>query len=533
MSLEASRATLSHLPYELLASISTHLPNRDLKSLRLTCKTFCDVVKLRLGRVFLSANPRNIAVLLAVADHETYRRGVREIIWDDALLTDDNDQIYAPSDEFLAVAAAESCPVWFARTRKDNLDELVSRKGEDVDRPDHVARAEQVASGFPLGASWAYFQKLLKEQQEVIASGADETALRYALERFPSLKRITVTPAAHGWLFSPLYETPMIRAFPSGFHYRIPRGWPAAPVADRIRIRAGRDHWRGASMVMRILSQQQHHGVSELVLDNSELNSGFNCHIFDEPCDDYTNLKVLLRKPGFKRIDLSLLVTGMRGQGWHSFRNGNIRRAWEGAADLEHVCLRTNVHYDPDASATQLEMFGGVENDIALLDIFPVDKWQRLEHLGLSGFLVTETTVLSLLAALPPTLRSVELSFLLFLEGGGGDYRSLLDAIHATLGWRERAPGARPRVSIAVPAWPYRAGRAIWVDREANAFLYGDGANPFGSPDGSSGNQVFHGTGVERDAFEPAYERPWRDMITLMKMGYLKKSPIFFGDPTA
>lgn len=42
----------------------------------------------------------------------------------------------------------------------------------------------------------------------------DSNVFRYGLQRFPSLKRITITPAAHGWLYTPLYQTPMIRAFP-------------------------------------------------------------------------------------------------------------------------------------------------------------------------------------------------------------------------------------------------------------------------------------------------------------------------------
>jgi hypothetical protein len=34
----------------------------------------------------------------------------------------------------------------------------------------------------------------------------------------PALKRVTITPSAHGHLFTPLYPTPIIRAFPKGFN---------------------------------------------------------------------------------------------------------------------------------------------------------------------------------------------------------------------------------------------------------------------------------------------------------------------------
>lgn len=42
--------------------------------------------------------------------------------------------------------------------------------------------------------------------------GTNVDALVYGLKRFPALRRMTITPAAHGWIFAPLYETPMIRA---------------------------------------------------------------------------------------------------------------------------------------------------------------------------------------------------------------------------------------------------------------------------------------------------------------------------------
>lgn len=46
------------------------------------------------------------------------------------------------------------------------------------------------------------------------------------LQRFPSLKRITITPTTHRWLFCPLYETPTIRILPYSFNYPIPHSWP-------------------------------------------------------------------------------------------------------------------------------------------------------------------------------------------------------------------------------------------------------------------------------------------------------------------
>lgn len=72
------------LPFELWDAISSHLPNRDIKSMRLVCKQFHNAARLRLHRVFLSANPLNIEVFRAIADHDTFRHRVKEIVWDDA-----------------------------------------------------------------------------------------------------------------------------------------------------------------------------------------------------------------------------------------------------------------------------------------------------------------------------------------------------------------------------------------------------------------------------------------------------------------
>lgn len=77
---------IASLPEELRAIIVSQLSGTDIKNLRLASKATSQVVPLRLERVFVSANLRNIEVFRAVADHETFRWGVKEIIWDDARL---------------------------------------------------------------------------------------------------------------------------------------------------------------------------------------------------------------------------------------------------------------------------------------------------------------------------------------------------------------------------------------------------------------------------------------------------------------
>ena len=105
---------------------------------------------------------------------------------------------------------------------------LQERDSNKIDSPDRTARACQAIAQLPLSTSWNYYQQLVSLQQEVLTRGDEVLALRLGLACFPALQRITITPAVHGFLYSPLYKIPTIRAFPYGFNYLIPRGWPVA-----------------------------------------------------------------------------------------------------------------------------------------------------------------------------------------------------------------------------------------------------------------------------------------------------------------
>lgn len=543
---------LSHLlrlPAALHDPIISHLTNRDIKSLRLTCTFFHDIARLRLHRVFLSAHNRDVQVLRAIADSDAFRSGVTELIWDDARLNnfphlaqahdenvgDNNSETHDNNDS--------EVPKWFTNACDENIDDLNSREGLDAEHPEHTAREEQLNTRLPPAACWAHYQELLRQQDAVISSGADETAFRYALQRFPSLERITITPAAHGWLFSPLYETPTIRALPYGFNYPIPRGWPTAPDGCPLHsmrpwpgddgdaeAETYKEQWRGVRVALRVLAEPQtEHSVTELVLDAHHLNAGLNCRIFEHPATnaEYANLCALLRRTGFARLDLALAVGGQEHLGCSALRGGHLRAALDGAPDLRHFSLRTNVVPDPDARALVHGSGGNADHHVPLGSLLPVESWTNLRHFGLSGFLVTQADVISLLGALPGSLRSVELSFLYFVDTGG-DWRGLLGEMRDTLDWRGREAACRPAVVVGHALIVPRCGRAVWADREAvGSFLYGDGPNPFGDEGELAPNQIVmrNGLGVERDAFDLSYERPYVDNAELMRLGTLKKAP--------
>ncbi|KAI8156250.1 hypothetical protein K4K49_008106 [Colletotrichum sp. SAR 10_70] len=483
---------LTGLPTELSGAIFAHLPNSDLKKLRLASRRFSKVVSPHLSfkRVFMSASNHNIQVFRNIANHETFRHDVREIVWDDArfMVSLEEESGYrsgygydAADSDSEDTPVPDGVPLWF-----------------------HAETARQLAAQPPLDVAYEYYQSLVRDQEEVLATAADSAAFQWALaeKRFPNLRRVTITPAAHGILFFPQYLTPMIRAFPYGFNYPLPRSWPTPPLGARIPCESWvdeviKDKWRGFRIVTHLLAQREYATVPEVVIDGNQINSGLT-----------------FRKPGFSMLKLSIMVGMHAEQNYAAFRNGRLRQLL--TADLESFALETD-------EVTNLSLSrpwppeNPVDHFIPLRSIFPVEAWTHLRHFGLSRFLVKENDLLDLLGALPDTLRSVELSFLWFVRNSGG-YRSLLFRIRDDLGWRSRS--VKPRIMIRDDKKLTLPGRGIYMDKEVMKFLYDSGENPY--PDDPRMRTVLEGVGTVRDVFEPRFERPFATREELIILGIQK-----------
>ncbi|KAJ4201175.1 hypothetical protein NW767_006826 [Fusarium falciforme] len=521
-----SHAPFLSLPNELVGSVCHLLPNSTIKNLRLTCRFFADKAQLRLRRVFISPSLDNLGALRGIADHDTFRRGVEEIIWDDATLKpiqrDEGWNSYG-WDPDAEDSDEEEEPVsqWFVRLCKTSITHLEERMARQ-NRPDTVARQEELDNAMSFRESLKHYRVLVQQQQDISQKRADEDAFRYALQRFPRLKRVTVTPGTHGFLFEPLYKTPMIRNLPYGFLYPIPRGWqvprdgvnrdPASPWDGDGASEEDKNQWRGFRIVARILAEEQHHHVSELVFDNNKITTGINHFAFHPPSEEYHNLCTILKRPGFRRFEVSLLVGYLMDEeadGWDTYRNRDLYKALAGAPDLEHVGLQSDYEeHGPHQG-------GSMDEFVSLFSVFPIDHWTKLRHFGLSRMQVAQGDLVSFLAKLPSTLQSVELSFLAFIEQQG-NYWGLLSDIRDKLGWRHRPVDTRVKICVLITFNQHnRVGRYIRLDKEVQDYIYGSGPPPFG-PRG----HISRGTGVQEDEFNPHWKRPYEDARVLRSLGY-------------
>ncbi|KAJ5120588.1 uncharacterized protein N7515_009976 [Penicillium bovifimosum] len=229
---------------------------------------------------------------------------------------------------------------------------------------------------------------------------------------------------------------------------------------------------------MRVLANEPN-SVSVLVMTATFMPTGINCTIFDEPCEEYDHFVTVLKKPGFRRLDIALLVGGEREEDleacWRPLLNGRLRRALGEAKGLEEFRLHTT--YD------RFLHYNGEYPLIPLQSIVPVEQWSKLRHFELSGLLISQDDCVSFLKTLPRSVRSIELSMLHFFHLE--DWYSMLAEIRRMVSeselWGDRDAGSRPKITIGVPN-PimntfHQSG--IWIQKEVEDFVYGEGINPF------------------------------------------------------
>lgn len=540
--------------------VESYLPNRDIKNLRLVSRDFLNRFRLRLDRVFLSANTLNIEVFRSIAGHETFRHRVVEIIWDDARLQIPGDPVslWMNSPNYIALREEwlNHAPDWYDIICGYNCSEMYHRGGchDGAPLPADKLREQQALAELNNDESWKYYHRLLQQQKEAIRSEADIQALAYGLERFPALRRVTMTNDAHRFLLAPKYETPMIRSFPYGFNYPIPNGWPARgkpshsdPERENAveRLRIGQPPQSRWPKILQQLATLDHH-VTELSIQSNERDAAFKPSLYrnqgekdpqatelllelfgerlavdiDKPQDFVT----MLCRPGFRRVDMffRVYIDARFPQEPHealkqeSIRRRRLRSALLQATDLEHFDIRFQVDECKEVSSLRAKHL------LSLRYMLPYDRWPKLQHFGLEMAVVAHDELVSIFQELPQTLRSIRLSHLRFASEYEDEAFETLDhltqrpawglllrRIREDLDWRTRPVNRQPHISVHVPfliSHDIPTSRYVCLDEEANDFVYGDGANPFDDFETEVGENRQVQPGVFRDALEPDFE---------------------------
>ncbi|EXK36027.1 hypothetical protein FOMG_09216 [Fusarium oxysporum f. sp. melonis 26406] len=322
--------------------------------------SFSVACQLQISRVFISPNPRNLYVVRSIANHKTYRLGVKEVIWDDAILIPlkrDGRQVDDYSDESEEEECEEKnnevrkCFAWYTRGCKRNIKAAKDRMVGQMSQPDTVSKQHQLDNVMSYRDSFEYYKVLGSQQRYIIASKTDEDIFRHALQQFPKLKRVIVTPAAHGYLFEPLYKTPMIRSFPYGFIYPVPRGWPNSwprrhwalvmPWIGDEAIDEDKTQWHGFRIGTKVLAKENHK-ITELVFDYYQRNTGISHFALNRGTEEYTNFCDMVKRPGLQKLQLSLLVGLYIGEEYEIYDQWYLRDALFEATDMRHFSFHTD-----------------------------------------------------------------------------------------------------------------------------------------------------------------------------------------------
>lgn len=148
------------------------------------------------------------------------------------------------------------------------------------------------------------------------------------------------------------------------------------------------------------------------------------------------------------------------------------------AKDIENLSVRATTDIK-DAFPQQIDP-GDLEQPLfSLQAVFPIDHWPRLQHFGISNFLVELDDLIDVLSCLPSALRGVELINLAFRNPRNG-YDDLVRQMRDKLDWRSRPAEERPKVHIICCGEGGCVGNEfIEADDALCSYLYGDGGNLF------------------------------------------------------
>jgi hypothetical protein len=485
-----NKKTITDLPAELLEIVCEHISKLDIKRLRLASKQLAASVYLRIDRVFVSPNQANLDYLHQILAHPAYKGRVFEIVWDDALLNE-----YPTLGEYRHAILADERET--TRAIESRLEEALEICGDEnpEHRPLEMAdlledgRLTEAAKGILLRYddqfsrdilarnatmmsiedSYAVYQELYRQEQDLVERQVDAAALQDALAGFPNVRRITTTtdiwPA---WNVSPRYNTPYHRSLPMGF--RKPTVWPwlrarqdAETIYDQWYARAAKlrknvellpgEH-RSYGIVVSAILAMPNPRIEEFIIE-SEYQAKYHHCFLDDTSRNYQITKQMFQRTPLKR--LQLMATPSNDYLSNPASLTNLHSLLAELRCLEHLDLGLN-----DSRSGRAVRF--------FLRINPIPESLRpqLKTLTLRNVKLSEDDLLDLFIALP-NLQHVTLYHCFQRIRPACEWHWLFRQLRSHY---DRATDiSKPSFTVMAPlSHEY----SQLVDEEVDAFLYGE-----------------------------------------------------------
>lgn len=538
---------IADLPAELLAIIAQDLSKLDLKRLRLASRYLSTNVDLRIERLYVSPSWRNLECVRCILGHERWRFGVGEVVWDDAQLDEYEDlegfrDAVGKDEEDRRIEILGLLEEADGRAERDGMDtgqvemddsfrgeaerdgmetdsvedeyvfdhdgrltervkSVLLRRGDQASR-DMIARYSVTMS---VKDSYEIYQRLYREEQDIMKRQLDAAALRHVLTMCPNLERVTITSEVwRPWNFEPAYSTPFHRSLPPGF--KKPSVWPwlgFSPHAPPSKISPYRNRtchklitsetghlpheYRGYTIVVSALISLSPppSNISELIIYPGNELIGIGHQLFATPNADFNNTLTLAHTIPLTRLKFSLNSRSAQsspGQGYISkhLQSGLMRSMFEALTHLEHLDFAPNCHPRRDSREDEMSISCSI---FPCADVFPLELVQRLKTFALRNASVRYDALFDLICGMSSaqhiTLDNVSMSS---YDRRETTYAELARALRGYYEGAEREGRARPVWTVVEPV---REGRRCrLVTEELNNYLYwgeggGDGDVPF------------------------------------------------------
>ncbi|CAE7200758.1 hypothetical protein CFE70_008129 [Pyrenophora teres f. teres 0-1] len=495
-----SKKTILDLPSELLEIVCEYISKLDIKRLRLASKRLADSVYLRIDRVFISPNQANLAYLHTILAHPRYKGRVHEIVFDctrleeystlesfrRAIVSNERDTRSAIADrldEAIEIYGNDSPQARLLEEEgmyqnedgylTENVKEILLRYEDDFAR-DVLARNAIMMS---TEDSYAVYQTLYHQEQEIVQQNLDSDTLHQALAGFPKVKRVTLTSEAW-WLWNvrPRYNTPFHRSLPPGF--RKPLVFSDRDRPGPVRMHLGsygppqpdQSVCRGYTIILSALLSMKVPSIEEFIIDSENAQTGIPEHVFDRRLTFYNETRLMFQCMPLKRLRLSFVpcycIHAIGSE--HGQTNIIIQGLLAELKDLEHLDLDMRDVRVNHAIAPLIDDLGKA----------------NLKTLTLRNLAMSVDEFYEFLIALG-NVQHITLYHMTHAGGEAVHWAHLFQRLKEY--YTTSMQGTKPHYTIAEPILLEEIedlfGTAVrfshLVDEEVDAFLYGDSECPF------------------------------------------------------